>query len=196
MIGWPTHLKLWMSCSPTVLQPHVRTCGLGEWEQVFEAFVTLVNVSHLCVWHNTSCVAAVLFLCVSKTIRNWLGLLVCHHSCSAGVKQMYTCTLASHCIYIKELKLAFCSCHPPTTFTRPCKIPCVMLPILLFWGFRYGSLCASTSLLWSRLCGLGVNLVTASAVLQNPSFRTSVSLEHMLTSQCTACFNVASSQNE
>lgn len=125
---------------------------------------------------------------------NWPGLLACHRSCGTGAKQTYVCTLASCCMYIKGL--AFRSYHPFVTFTRPCKMSCVTLPTLLFWGFRYGSLCASTSRLWSRLRGLGMSLVATSAVLQDPYFRTSVSLEQMLTSQCTACFNVASSQNE
>ena len=127
---------------------------------------------------------------------NWPSLLACYRSCGTGVEQTYACTLASCCIYIKGPELVFHSCHPPATFTRPCKIPCVMLPTLLFWGFRYGSLCASTSLLLGRLHGLGISLVGTSAVLRNPYFHTSVSLEQMLTSPCTACFNVASSQNE
>lgn len=127
---------------------------------------------------------------------NWPSLLACHCSCGTGVKQTYLCSLASCYIDVQGPELAFCSCHPPPTFTRPCKIPCAMLPILLFWSFGYGSLCASTSLHFSRLHGLSMSLVATSAVLQNLYFHTSGSLEQMLTSQCTACFNVASSQNE
>lgn len=32
-----------------VLHPHVSSGGLGEGEQLFQALVTLVKVSHLCV---------------------------------------------------------------------------------------------------------------------------------------------------
>jgi len=72
---------------------------------------------------------------------NWPGLLAHGRFCGAGVKQMYACPLASCCVYAKGPKLAFCSCHPPATFRRPCKIPCVTLSVLMVWVFRYGSLC-------------------------------------------------------
>lgn len=122
---------------------------------------------------------------------NWSVLLACHCCCCAGVKLMYICPLVFYCIYIEGPELAFCSCYPPNTFTRPWKIPSVMLPILLFRGTRYGTLCT-----FEQVTCLGMSFVSNSAVLQNPYFHTSVSLELRLPSQYTACFNVASSQNE
>lgn len=162
--------------------------------------MTPVDVSHLCLArHILTLLLCSSFISVKPPGTgngNWPGLLACHRSCGTGVKQTCACTLASSCTYVKGPELAFRSCHPPAAFTRPCKIPRVTLPVLLFWGFREGSVCASASRLLSRLHSLGMSLVATSAVLRNPYFYTSVSLEQMLTSQCTACFNVASSQNE
>lgn len=195
MTEWPTHLKLWMSC--TLMWAVVGWVkGSSSFRLLWHQWRFLTSVS------NTTHLALLLcsfFVSVKPPgagYGNWPGLLACHHSCGAGVRQTYTCTPTSCCIHLKEPELAFCSCHPPATFTRHCKILCVMLFVLQFWGFRYGCLSASASLFLSRLHGLGMSLVTTSTVLQNPYFHTSVSLEQMLTSQCTACFNVASSQDE
>lgn len=110
----------------------------------------------------------------------------------AGVRQTCARTGGSCCVYVEGPELAFRGSPPPAALTQPGKIPCVTL----VWGFRCGSPRASTSRLLSRFHGLGMSLVATSAVLQNRYFHPSVSLEQTPTSLSTACFNVASSENE
>lgn len=127
--------------------------GWVKWEQLFQPLMTLMflisvsNVTHI-MWLLCSYLVSVKPW--GTGYGNWSVLLACC-SCCAGVKLMFICSLVLCYMYIEGPKLAFCSCYPPDTFTRPRKIPTVMLPILLFRGVRYGSLCASTSLLLSRL---------------------------------------------